>query len=93
MDSGVVTTIYYEANANYLSCNGGYGNLVVITHDNGLQTYYAHCSAIADIYVGQRVTAGENIAFVGSTGRSYGNHLHIEVHKNGVKVPPDPYLF
>lgn len=93
VDSGVVTTIYYEENANYFSCNGGYGNLVVITHDNGLQTYYAHCSAIADIYVGQRVTAGENIAFVGSTGRSYGNHLHIEVHKNGVKVPPEPYLF
>ena len=93
VDSGVVTTIYYEENANYLSCNGGYGNLVVITHDNGLQTYYAHCSAIADIYVGQRVTAGEHIAFVGSTGRSYGNHLHIEVHKNGHKVPPEPYLF
>lgn len=93
VDSGVVTSIYYEANANYLSCNGGYGNLVVITHDNGLQTYYAHCSAIADIYVGQRVTAGENIAFVGSTGRSYGNHLHIEVHKNGYKVNPSPYLF
>lgn len=91
-DSGVVTTIYYEPNANYFSCNGGYGNLVVITHDNGLQTYYAHCSAIADIYVGQRVTAGENIAFVGSTGRSYGNHLHIEVHKNGYKVDPAPYL-
>ena len=93
VDSGVVTTIYYEPNANYLTCNGGYGNLVVITHDNGLQTYYAHCSAIADIYVGQRVTAGENIAFVGSTGRSYGNHLHIEVHKNGYKVDPTPYLF
>lgn len=91
-DSGVVTSIYYEENANYLSCNGGYGNLVVITHDNGMQTYYAHCSAIADIYVGQRVTAGEHIAFVGSTGRSYGNHLHIEVHVNGHKVPPEPYL-
>ena len=93
VDSGVVTTIYYEENANYLTCNGGYGNLVVVTHDNGLQTYYAHCSAIADIYVGQRVTAGENLAFVGSTGRSYGNHVHIEVHKNGHKVNPSPYLF
>lgn len=93
VDSGVVTTIYYEENANYFSCNGGYGNLVVVTHDNGMQTYYAHCSAIADIYVGQRVTAGENIAFVGSTGRSYGNHLHIEVHINGRKVDPSPYLF
>lgn len=91
-DSGVITEIYYEENANYLSCNGGYGNLVVITHDNGMKTYYAHCSAIADIYVGQRVTAGENIAFVGSTGRSYGNHLHIEVHIGGHKVNPTPYL-
>lgn len=91
-DSGVITEIYYEENANYLSCNGGYGNLVVITHDNGMKTYYAHCSAIADIYVGQRVTAGENIAFVGSTGRSYGNHVHVEVHIGGHKVNPTPYL-
>lgn len=91
-DSGVITEIYYEENANYLSCNGGYGNLVVITHDNGMKTYYAHCSAIADIYVGQRVTAGENIAFVGSTGRSYGNHVHVEVHIGGHKVDPTPYL-
>lgn len=91
-DSGVITDIYYEPNANYLTCNGGYGNLVVITHDNGMKTYYAHCSAIADIYVGQRVTAGENIAFVGSTGRSYGDHLHIEVHIGGHKVDPGPYL-
>lgn len=91
-DSGVITEIYYEENANYLSCNGGYGNLVVITHDNGMKTYYAHCSAIADIYVGQRVTAGENIAFVGSTGRSYGNHVHVEVHIGGRKVDPTPYL-
>ena len=91
-DSGVITEIYYEENANYLSCNGGYGNLVVITHDNGMKTYYAHCSAIADIYVGQRVTAGENIAFVGSTGRSFGNHVHVEVHIGGQKVNPTPYL-
>lgn len=91
-DSGVITDFYYEENANYFSCNGGYGNLVVITHDNGLQTYYAHCSTLANIYKGQRVTAGELIAYVGSTGRSYGPHLHFEVHVNGHKVPPEPYL-
>lgn len=91
-DSGVITDFYYEENANYFSCNGGYGNLVVITHDNGLQTYYAHCSTLANIYEGQRVTAGELIAYVGSTGRSYGPHLHFEVHVNGHKVPPEPYL-
>ncbi len=91
-DSGVITDIYYDPNANYYSSNGGYGNLVVITHDNGLQTYYAHCSSIANIYEGQRVTAGELIAYVGHTGRAYGDHLHFEVHVNGTKVPPEPYL-
>jgi LysM repeat protein len=60
------------------SWNGGYGNYVVIRHPNGTQTLYAHNSSNA-VGVGARVAAGETIAYVGSTGRSTGAHLHFEV--------------
>lgn len=58
--------------------NGGYGEYVVIKHANGTQTLYAHCSSVA-VAVGNTVSAGEVIGYVGSTGRSTGNHLHFEV--------------
>lgn len=58
--------------------NGGYGNYVVITHDNGTQTLYAHMSKVA-AYAGEDVSAGQVIGYVGSTGMSTGAHLHFEV--------------
>lgn len=64
--------------------NGGYGNYVVIKHDNGTQTLYAHNSRNI-VVVGQSVVQGQIIGYVGSTGRSTGNHLHFEVR--GAKNP------
>jgi len=58
--------------------NGGYGNYIVISHPNGTQTLYSHQSSNA-VYVGQVVESGEVIGYIGSTGRSTGNHLHFEV--------------
>ncbi len=58
--------------------NGGYGNYVVIKHSNGTQTLYAHTSSNA-VGVGAYVAQGEVIAYVGSTGKSTGSHLHFEV--------------
>ena len=58
--------------------NGGYGKYVVIAHDNGTQTLYAHNSQNI-VIAGQRVVRGQIIGFVGSTGRSTGSHLHFEV--------------
>lgn len=85
-ESGIVTQI------NSSGWGGGWGKYVVIRHSNGLSTRYAHCSAIANIYVGQKVTAGQLIAYVGTTGNSTGNHLHFEVMVGSVRVDPIYYL-
>jgi murein DD-endopeptidase MepM/ murein hydrolase activator NlpD len=70
---------------------GGYGNLVVVDHGNGLATAYAHASAIL-VAVGQQVAQGETVSLVGSTGNSSGPHLHFEVRVNGIAVDPLLYL-
>lgn len=70
---------------------GGFGNLVVIDHGNGIQTYYAHMVE-RGVPVGTQVRAGDFIGKVGSTGNSTGPHLHFELHINGQAVDPMPYL-
>lgn len=72
--------------------NGGYGYLIIIDHGNGYQTYYAHCSSLY-VNVGQSVSQGQNIAGVGSTGDSTGNHLHFEVRSGGTPVNPYSYIY
>lgn len=71
---------------------GSYGKLLVITHGNGVQTYYGHCS---ELYVsaGTSVSQGQTIAAVGSTGNSTGPHLHLEVRVNGVAYNPQNYVY
>ncbi|MBE6972534.1 MAG: LysM peptidoglycan-binding domain-containing protein [Ruminococcaceae bacterium] len=81
-DGGKVTFSGYK---------GNYGYLVIITHDNGTQTYYGHCSSLL-VSAGQRVYQGQTIARVGSTGRSTGNHCHFEVRIRGSAVNPLNYL-
>ena len=69
----------------------GYGNLVVIDHGGGLSTAYGHNSSLASS-VGQSVSAGQVIAYSGSTGHSTGPHVHFEVRVNGSPVDPLGYL-
>ena len=75
----------------YAGWLGGYGNLVVVDHGNGLSTAYAHASSIL-VSVGQSVSQSQTVSLVGSTGHSTGPHLHFEVRVNGVAVDPLPYL-
>ena len=70
---------------------GGYGNVVIINHGNGITTLYAH-NSVNLVYVGQRVERGDIIARVGTTGRTTGAHLHYEVRINDVPVNPRPYM-
>lgn len=73
------------------SNTGGYGNLVVIRHDNGLETYYAHLSRRL-VNPGQIVKAGDIIGLGGNTGRSYGAHLHFEVRYLGIDMNPNKLI-
>jgi murein DD-endopeptidase MepM/ murein hydrolase activator NlpD len=70
---------------------GGYGNLVVIDHGNGIATAYGHNSSVAVSY-GQSVAQGQLISYSGSTGHSTGPHVHFEVRVNGSPVDPLGYL-
>lgn len=70
---------------------GGYGNLVVIRHDFGIETYYAHLNSI-NVRVGQRVSRGDRIGGMGTTGASTGVHLHYEVRVSGRPVNPITYI-
>jgi murein DD-endopeptidase MepM/ murein hydrolase activator NlpD len=68
-----------------------YGNLVKIEHGSGLETRYAHASKLL-VHVGDRVVKGQEVAEVGSTGRSTGPHLHYEIRLNGNSLDPRQYL-
>jgi murein DD-endopeptidase MepM/ murein hydrolase activator NlpD len=70
---------------------GGYGNMVEISHGNGLASRYGHLSKIL-VKVGQSVQIGETIGLIGSTGRSTGPHLHYETRINGEAVDPQKFL-
>lgn len=68
---------------------GGYGNWLRVRHSNGLETGYAHLSRYASgMRPGQRVSQGQTIAYVGSTGASTGPHLHYEIWRNGQRINP-----
>ena len=81
-DGGTVT---------FAGWRGSYGQTVIITHDDGTVTYYAHCSSLL-VNAGDKVYQGQAIARVGMTGTATGYHCHFEVRVNGKSVDPENYL-
>jgi murein DD-endopeptidase MepM/ murein hydrolase activator NlpD len=71
--------------------SGGYGNVVIVRHTNGLETVYGHLSKI-NVEVGQPVTAGEILGLGGNTGRSYGSHLHFEIRYLGQALDAEDFI-
>jgi murein DD-endopeptidase MepM/ murein hydrolase activator NlpD len=91
---GYGTPIYATADGVVLRAgwnSGGYGNLVEINHGRGITTRYGHLAAIL-VKAGDRVTRGQQVGRMGSTGRSTGNHLHYEVRIDGRAVNPIPFM-
>lgn len=100
---GIDIDLYAAPNAPVAAAAGGvvtfaggnaccsYGYYVVVDHGNGFQTLYAHLSRIS-VSVGQKVNQGQLLGYAGRTGYATGNHLHFEVHLNGVTVNPLSYL-
>ena len=82
-DGGIVTFAGWNS--------GGYGYLIIIDHQNGYKTYYAHNSKLL-VSVGDKVHKGQHIAEMGSTGRSTGSHCHFEIRYNGERKNPANYL-
>lgn len=93
--NGAGTPIYAAASGvvEYAGWNGGYGNFIRIDHGNGLTTSYGHIqNGGILVRMGQEVVVGQNIARMGTTGSSTGNHLHFEVRQNGATTNPVDYL-
>lgn len=93
MNAGCGEPIYAAESGTviYSGWRGGYGNAIIIDHGGGIATLYGHQSALGASY-GQRVSRGDVIGWIGTTGVSTGCHLHFEVRVNGNPVDPTPYL-
>lgn len=87
LETGDAVFAAFDGTVKEAEYANGYGNLIVLQHDNGLQTYYAHLSKIK-VEPGQRVNSGDEIGLGGSTGRSTGPHLHFEVRYHGAYMDP-----
>ena len=90
--TGTSIRVIADGTVTFAANNGAYGNLIKVDHGNGVETWYAHCSKI-NAKVGQKVTAGDIIAAVGSTGNSTGPHLHLEIRIDGNTVNPQKYVY
>ena len=76
-----------KAGYNKAGAGTGYGYSIIINHGNGYTTVYAHCLSLV-VHAGQTVKQGQLIGYVGSTGRSSGNHCHFEIRRNGSYIAP-----
>lgn len=90
-DEGDRIRAAYDGTVSEVSEDSRSGKYIFLAHENGVETFYCHCSEIL-LKEGDTVRQGETIALVGSTGYSTGPHLHFEVRVNGTSVDPLPLL-
>ena len=81
-----------DGTVTFAEKSGAYGNLIKISHGNGIETWYAHCKELYAT-VGQQVNAGDVVAAVGMTGNTTGPHLHLEIRVDGTAINPQQYLY
>ena len=89
-DEGTVIGAFADGTVREIG-QSDYGNYLIVDHDGGFSTLYAHCSSIS-AQVGDTVQCGEEIARVGQTGNATGPHLHLEIWKDGAALDPSDYL-
>jgi len=85
--AGTPIPVVKDGTVVFAGNRGGYGNVVIVDHGDGLQTRYAHCRDL-NVAEGDAVRAGDTIATIGSTGRATGPHLHLEALRDGKSVDP-----
>jgi murein DD-endopeptidase MepM/ murein hydrolase activator NlpD len=87
------TPVYSTAEGTviFAGWSSGYGRLIKIQHENGIETRFGHLNAIR-VEVGQRVSRGDRIGDMGNSGRSTGPHLHYEIRVNGEPLDPMIYI-
>jgi murein DD-endopeptidase MepM/ murein hydrolase activator NlpD len=91
LETGDCVAAAFDGKVRIAKKSKSYGNVIVIRHPNGLETYYAHLSKI-NVEIGQEVYAGEVIGLGGNTGRSRGSHLHFEVRYMGQPINPSELI-
>jgi len=92
LETGDTVVCAWDGVVRYAQPNtGGYGNLVIVRHYNGLETYYAHLSKLLT-FSGQKVKSGDVIALGGNTGHSFGSHLHFEVRFYDNSINPEEVI-
>lgn len=90
-EEGTPIKAFAAGKVDYVGESPAYGMYLQLKHNNGVTSFYAHCSALL-VKKGQKVKAGDVIAKVGSTGNSTGPHLHLELKKDGVRIDPSLYV-
>lgn len=91
LETGDCVASAFDGKVRIAKKSKSYGNVIVIRHSNGLETYYAHLSKI-NVEIGQEVYAGEVVGLGGNTGRSRGSHLHFEVRYMGHPINPSELI-
>ena len=91
LETGDTVVAAFDGMVRIAKLNRSYGNVVIIRHNNGLETVYAHLSKIL-VEVGQKIEAGQQIGLGGNTGHSYGSHLHFEIRYLGQAMDAQDFV-